>query len=284
MPNITLPPVPSRGTAPTKKVAETAATPGFHLSFGAPDTTAGRRTILYGEGGVGKTTLCASLPGKSAFIDLDKSLLKLPALRPALEGGNLVAVQGVARWEDLRAAIAAPGWDGIDNLVLDTVTVAEAMATDYVLRTVRKERGESAKSVEDYGYGKGYRYVADAFELLIAELERHTDAGRNVILVCHSLIQQNTDPTDADFPRYEPKLLHTSSGKVSLRLRLRDWADDVIYVARDRAVVDGKAVAGTSRTAYPTDMGWCMAKSRQLTEPMPLTDPATFWAALFGAP
>lgn len=280
MPNM-LPSVPVR-TA-TRNVSAQAVTPGFALTFGAPDTTAGRRVILYGEGGVGKTTLCASLPGKSAFIDLDKSLLKLPALRPALASGNLVAVQGVSKWEDLRAAIAAQGWDGIDNLIIDTMSVAEAMATDYVLRSVPMDKGGVARSVEDYGYGKGYRYVADAMELLVAELERHTDEGRNVILVCHSLIQQNTDPTDADFPRYEPKLLHTASGKVSIRLRLRDWADDVIYISKDRAVIEGKAVSGNSRTAYTSDMGWCMAKSRQLTEPVPLTDPTAFWAALFGS-
>ena len=125
--------------------------------------------------------------------------------------------------------------------------------------------------------------MADAWELLIAALERHTDAGRNIILVCHSLIQNNTDPTDSDFPRYEPKLMHTASGKVSLRLRLRDWADDVIYIAKDRAIKDGKAVSGNSRTAYTSDMGWCMAKSRQLTDPVPLVRGEDFWSALFGA-
>lgn len=272
--------LPSRAT---KSVAATAATQGFRLTFGAPETTSGRRVVLYGEGGVGKTTLCAALPGTTAFFDLDKSLLKLPALRTAIDSKRIAAVQGVTKWEDLRAALESTGWQGISNIVVDTMSVAEALAVDYVLRTVKRERGESATSIEDYGYGRGYRYVADAWELLIAALERHTDEGRNVILVCHSLIQNNTDPTDSDFPRYEPKLMHTASGKVSLRLRLRDWADDVIYVAKDRAIKDGKAVSGNSRTAYTSDMGWCMAKSRQLIDPVPLVDGAAFWRKLFNA-
>ena len=273
--------LPSR--AATKSVAATAATPGFRLTFGAPETTSGRRIVLYGEGGVGKTTLCATLPGTTAFIDLDKSLRKLPGLREFITKSKIVAVHGITKWEDLRAAIEAPGWDGVDNIVIDTMSVAEGLAVDYVLRTVKRDRGETATSIEDYGYGRGYRYVADAWELLIAALERHTDAGRNIVLVCHSLIQNNTDPTDSDFPRYEPKLMHTASGKVSLRLRLRDWADDVIYIAKDRAIKDGKAVSGNSRTAYTSDMGWCMAKSRQLTDPVPLVRGEDFWSALFGA-
>ena len=109
--------LPSR--AATKSVAATAATPGFRLTFGAPETTSGRRIVLYGEGGVGKTTLCATLPGTTAFIDLDKSLRKLPGLREFITKSKIVAVHGITKWEDLRAAIEAPGWDGVDNIVID---------------------------------------------------------------------------------------------------------------------------------------------------------------------
>ena len=265
---------------PARSTTQTAKTQGFTLQFGKPKNFAGRRVVLYAEGGVGKTTLCSNISGRVVFFDLDKSLAQLPDLQDAINAGRIQSVQGVVTWEDLRAALNAPGWDGVDTIVIDTLTVAEQMATDYVLRTVKRERGMDATSIEDYGYGKGYRYVADAFDLLLSDIERHTDAGRNVVLVCHSVIQNNTDPVDENYPRYEPRLLHTASGKVSIRLRVREWADDVLYLAKDRAVKDGKAVTGEGRTIYPTDMGWCMGKSRRFREPIVLTDPAGIWAAL----
>ena len=148
--------LPSR--AATKSVAATATTPGFRLSFGAPETTSGRRIVLYGEGGVGKTTLCAALPGTTAFFDLDKSLLKLTDLRAAIDGKKIAAVKGVTKWEDLRAALESPGWGGFNNIVIDTMSVAEGLAVDYVLRTVKRERGARLQCKQMFGFGLAYKW------------------------------------------------------------------------------------------------------------------------------
>ena len=37
----------------------------------------GKRVLIYGEGGVGKTTLATQIKGKTLFIDLEASLLDL---------------------------------------------------------------------------------------------------------------------------------------------------------------------------------------------------------------
>ncbi len=66
------------------------------VAFGKIATATGHRILLYGPGGIGKTTLSAQLPGPVAFIDLDESL---PRLKPQFDaagiGGNVVPVDGV---------------------------------------------------------------------------------------------------------------------------------------------------------------------------------------------
>jgi hypothetical protein len=96
------------------------------VSFGAVKSAGGHRVLLYGPGGIGKTTLAAQLPGPVAFIDLDESL---PILR--LDGVH--QVNGIAVWQDLRDALASDGWDSIKTIVIDTATKAEELAVAHTL-------------------------------------------------------------------------------------------------------------------------------------------------------
>ena len=81
--------------APRKKVA-----------FGEISAAAGHRIVVYGTGGIGKTTLAAQLPGKTAFLDLDESL---PRLKPKFEAAgilpNILPVTGVNSWAALREVL-----------------------------------------------------------------------------------------------------------------------------------------------------------------------------------
>ena len=90
--------------------------------------------MLYGPGGIGKTTLAAGLPGPVAFVDLDESL---PRLRGQFETlgllENIMPVEGVSDWQSLRDVLGAPGWDGVKSIVIDTGTKAEEMAVAHVV-------------------------------------------------------------------------------------------------------------------------------------------------------
>ena len=278
MVTINIPQRPS-AAAPTK-----ADTPSG-LTFLKP-TPAGHRVILYGTGGAGKTTLACSLPGRTAFIDLDESLGKLAGVRGQIEAGNVLAVDvrgpdGEPTWERLTAALAAPGWDGIDNIVIDSFTAAEELAKAYVLRTVPVGKGMMAKSIEDYGYGKGYVHLFDAVTAALPLFERHIRAGRNVVLICHECVQTCPNPAGDDFIRYEPRLQSPSGGKASIRYRFKEWADHVLFLKLDCEVTEGgKAKGGYFRTVYPADLQWCMAKSRTLTAETVVTDGAAFWKSV----
>ena len=79
-------------------------------------------------------------------------------------------------------------------------------------------------------------------------------------------------------------LVRPSSGKSSIRLRVREWSDHLLFIGYDLSVKDGKGDprSGGSRTIYPVERPHCMAKSRTVAEPEPLTkNDASFWTKLF---
>ena len=266
---------PQRGKVPPPPASARPA-----VRFGQITTGAGHRVVLYGPGGIGKTTLAASLPGPVAFIDLDDSL---PRLVNQLDTGNILPVSGVDNWAHLRAALQADGWDQVQSIVLDTVTRAEELCIAHTLETVPHEKGHLCARLEDYGYGKGFHHVYDTFLPLLGDLDRHTRAGRHVAILCHDCTSTVPNPAGEDWLRYEPRLQSPNSGKASIRLRVREWADHVLFLGYDVDVgKDGKGRGAGTRTVYPAELPHCMAKSRTVQEPVPMTpgQGAAFWNQL----
>lgn len=252
------------------------------VQFGEVASSSGHRVLLYGPGGIGKTTLASQLPGPVAFIDLDESL---PRLRLQLEESgrmaNIMPVSGIHNWQTLRDVIQADGWEKVQSIVIDTGTRAEELAVAHTLETVLAD-GKRVTSVEGYGYGRGFGFVFDTFLPLLADLDRHARAGRNVVLVCHDCTSAVPNPAGEDWLRYEPRLQSPNSGKASIRLRVREWADHVLFVGYDVSVgKDGKGRGAGTRTLYSAEVPHCMAKSRTTQETIPLEeDGAVVWGAV----
>ena len=255
-----------------------------HVTFGQIQKAAGHRILLYGPGGIGKTTLAAQLPGPVAFIDLDESI---PRLRPQLDAAgrtaNIAMVDGVRTWNDLRAVLASDGWDGIRSIVIDTATKAEELAIAHTLENTLQD-GKKATNIEAYGYGKGFGYTFDTFLPLLADLDRHSRAGRNVVLICHDCTNDVPNPAGENWLRYEPRLQSPASGKASIRLRVKEWADHVLFIGYDVAVTkEGKGQGAGSRTLYTSELPHCMAKSRSTNEQIPVdADGSVVWSKIIG--
>ncbi len=254
-------PVPVRRTAPQQAPL---AAPRGTVTFTRPQKAAGHRVVLYGQGGIGKTTLCACLPGPVVFFDLDESLGRLGIDAQCLYPQS---------WNELRTQLASDGWDGVKSIVIDTATKAEEMAAADVVAEHRGETGKDGRpvsSIESFGYGKGYMFLFEKFQPLLADLDKHVRAGRNVVLVCHDCTTTVPNPGGEDWLRYEPRLSSPGSGKGSIRLRCREWADHVLFLDYDVAIKDGKGKGGGSRTLYRSQMPHCMAKSRTGADPIPI--------------
>lgn len=240
------------------------------VRFGKIKDMPGHRVVLYGPGGIGKTTLACAAPGPVALFDFDDSLARL---RPQLTRAGLVEMVmpvEATDWGQMTDALDAPGWDEIKTIVIDSATKAEELAVAHTLKWTPHEKGHKVQRLDDYGFGKGYQHVFETFLPLLDQLDRHAREGRNVVMICHDCTTNVPNPAGDDWIRYEPRLQSPNSGKASIRLRVREWADHVLFMGYDVAVgKDGKGKGSGTRTIYPTELPHCMAKSRTCGEPLP---------------
>lgn len=268
-----LPPVKAMPARPSAPVAEKETVTFTKIK---KDTT-GDRIVLYGSGGTGKTTLACSLPGPVAFFDFDKSLEKLgkqPGADKLLE--NVIEIKGVETWEQLRRKLQAAGWESIRSIVIDSLSVAQAMAITWMFENI-KEKGAAVTRMEDYGYKAGYRHLFDTFCLLFADLDAHVKAGRHVVLICHDADSKVPNPQGLDWLRSEPRLENEKN--CQLRFRIKEWADHVLFVKLDVNVgKDGKGQGCGTRTVYTSELPHCMAKSRTTQGDFALIEGDDFWS------
>lgn len=235
------------------------------LQFRKISKPTAQRMIVYGPGGVGKTSLAAAAPGPVAFFDLERGLDPLHSSLPA--DLDVRCISGVDTFAQLLAALADPSWSEIKTIVIDSATAAERLAVEHTLGTVKHEKGHSVSSIEGYGFGKGYQHVYESWQGLLFALDRHLAAGRNIIFTAHDCVSNVPNPSGEDYIRWEPRLQSPTSGKASIRLAMKEWADHLLFIGYDVVVTsDGKASGFGSRTIYPNEMPTHMAKSRSLRE------------------
>ena len=131
------------------------------------------------------------------------------------------------------------------------------------------------------GYGsKGLTHLRDIYQILgdlDGLLHRYTS------LPSATTAHLSSNPGGENWIRYEPRLQSPSSGKNSIRHRVKEWCDHLLYIGFDIAVnEDGKAQGSGTRTIYPTELPTHWAKSRLLSEPIPYAmGDANLWRQLF---
>lgn len=265
------PPAPSGGTSErTRKTFTTQR----GVSVGA------QKVVLYGSGGVGKTTLAAAvtqLGYTPQFIDIEQGSGRLDVARVSPSPEN---------WDDLRDALHSPSiWEGFDCLVIDSLTLAEQWAGDWVVANVKhpEKPDKRITSLESYGFGKGYSFIYDAFLRLLSDLDAHQRAGRQIICIAHDCTEKVPNPGGEDWLQYQPRLQSPpKQGKV--REKVKEWADHMFYISFDVAVEKGKGTGGGTRTIYPSELPSHWAKSRYLADPIAYQkDSAELWESLLGS-
>lgn len=234
------------------------------------------RAVLYGPGKVGKSTLASLAPG-CAFIDL--------------EGGtnfmdlNRVGTDQIQNYNDLLECLRSPLFEGPGITVVDNLTNAQALSESHVLNSIRIKdpARKEMEFIEDFGWAKGYRYNRDNMGLLLQELDRHVQRGRNVIAIAHEVVCDAPNPEGEAYLRHEPNLQATKNS--NFRNDVIQWADHIVFMNFDVAVSSGKGKGGKTRTVYTLPSATHIAGSREHPEMVyPFTDVQSgvdFWKALF---
>lgn len=269
-------PPPPAPAAPTQKRSPRATIPkpiALNLTSGKlPD---GDRIGIFGTGGIGKTTLAAALPG-AVFLDAEKSTSRIAsAVRDA-----------VSDWTELRgkaATLASSPPDGLRSVVVDTATTVEEFAKEHVIATRTTDKGKSVDSIEGFGWGKGWQYVYEEFTGLLADLDRIAEKGVNVCLIMHDVDSPAPNPAGEDYPRWEPLLYAgDKKGRGSIRARVKNWTDHLLFIGYDVHVEDGKGRGSGTRSIYTEELPTHIAKSREWCGMLPFEekDPGAIWRKL----
>lgn len=232
----------------------------FEVISGTVQTA--QKVVLYGPEGIGKSSLAAQFPNP-VFIDTEGSTKQL----------NVQRLQKPSSWEMLKQQaqwVKQQGPARFGTLIIDTVDWAEMLCVESVCATHNKN------GVEDFGYGKGYVFVAEEIGRFLNLLQDVVDSGIHVVLTAHAQIIKFEQPDEMGaYDRYQLKLGQKTGSRTAPLVK--EWADIVLFInyktfsiATDDKGKKHKAQGGT-RTMYTTHHPAWDAKNRHgLPDELPL--------------
>ncbi len=203
------------------------------------------KICIYGAEGVGKTSLAAHMP-EPLFIDTEGGTSRLNVRRIKC-----------TKWEDLVSIVK----EVIDTptvcktLVVDTADWAESLCINFVCNKYRKA------NIEDFGYGKGYTYLAEEFSEFLKLLNQLVDVGINPVVIAHGKPRKYELPEEqGQFDRWEMKL------SKQVAPLIKEWCDMLLFCNYKTFVVttenNTKKAQGGKRVMYTTHNPCWDAKNR----------------------
>ena len=204
------------------------------------------RVVIHGVEGIGKSTLASQFPS--------------PIVLDTEDGTNHLDVARVTcgDWATLKASLVELGGDtqGFQTLVIDSMDWAERLLVEKLLKDANK------RSIEDFGFGKGYTMVAEAVSRLLDDLDMLVNKGMNVVLVAHTKVARTSPPDmDEGYDRFELKLTKQSGPLV------KEWADAILFANYKTRLVEGqdgrtRAKGGKERVLHTERTAAWDAKNR----------------------
>lgn len=226
-----------------------------------------QRIVLYGPEGIGKSTLASRFPNP-LFIDTEGSTARLNVRRmDRPESFAMLMAQ---------AKYVADNPQLCQTLIIDTADWAERLCSEAICAKAKKS------GIEDFGYGKGYVYLAEEFGKLLDLLTEVSERNIHVVLTAHAYMRKFELPEEAgQYDRWEMKL----SKKVAPLVK--EWADAVLFLNYKTLTVQsdsGKVKAqGGSRVIYTSHHPCWDGKNRHgLPEELPLENWQALLTALLG--
>lgn len=203
-----------------------------------------QKVCIYAPEGIGKSTLASQLP-RPLFLDFEQGSHHLNVDR--VEPGTFTETLGIL-------SELAKNSQGYQTLVLDTIDwCEEAAVRDLCLK--HKKAG-----IEDFGYGKGYAFLAEEMLVLLSRLDA-VSRHMNVVLLAHSEVKRVELPDLPAFDRYQLRLSKTVMPLV------KEWADALLFgnyklILREPDGGRAKAMGGRERILNCQHSATADAKNR----------------------
>lgn len=207
-----------------------------------------QKIVIYGPEGIGKSTFASQFPDP-VFIDTEGSTKHMDVARFPKPSSWTMLLEEVKQVRDCPSCCK--------TLVIDTADWAEQLCINHVCSKAKKS------GIEDFGYGKGYIYVAEEFGKLLNLLEEIIERNVHVVITAHAKMRKFEQPDEiGSYDRWEMKLTKNVAPLV------KEWADMVLFanyktfvVATDDKGTKHKAQGG-SRVMYTSHHPCWDAKNR----------------------
>ncbi len=177
-----------------------------------------KKIVVYGPEGIGKSTFAAQFP-EPVFIDTEGSTKDMDVARMEVPSSWRMLMEQVKYIKEHLGLCKA--------LVIDTADWAEMLCMEAVCARSQKS------GIEDFGYGKGYVYLAEEFGRLLNLLSEVVDAGVHVVINAHAKMRKFEQPDEMGaYDRWELKLQKQTAPL------LKEWADMVLFANYKTIVVN----------------------------------------------
>lgn len=215
-----------------------------------------RRTLLYAEHGVGKSSWAAGAPNP-LFLDVEQGTNDLEVSRWDESIVSYHQLVSVLEWVRTQP-------HEFHSLVLDTLDWTEKL----IFKDITSAAGVSA--ISDIDFGKGPPRAIPKWEFLLNELALIQSQRRmGIILLSHARLEKVTPPDAPAYDRYSPDLW-TNAKNEGVAPVIQEWCDEVFFARKKRIVrTEGKGlnergmIIGTEeREMLTSDSGFARAKNR----------------------
>lgn len=166
-----------------------------------------RRVLIYGENGVGKSTIASRFPDP-IFLNMEDGV-------GDLDVHSTDVIKTVTEFTGCLIECANTEYK---TIVIDTVDWLEKLIFDDVARKAGKA------TIDDIGFGKGYQAVELAWREIFNGLGYLWNQGRHIVFTCHETIEKLTNPEGDSYNYWRPSLHLKGSGLVT------EWCDEVLFV------------------------------------------------------
>ncbi len=196
------------------------------MSFLANKTIVGKQSkpflaVLYGAGGVGKSTLCSTAQSPY-FLDIEGGIFHIDAPK----SGDVISSPEVLL-DYMQALINEK--HNYKTVIVDSLSALELLLIQSVFKKFTRDNGMKAKSIEDFGYGKGYVHLLSVWQGFVGMLKKMNMNGLNVILIGHQKIASFESSNGTTYKYYTVNLYDSDKNSV-LRL-VTEQSDFVGYMS-----------------------------------------------------